>query len=291
MPEPGFISALRSLALHPAARGLADDAAVLEFGGEALVMTHDMMVEGIHWMPGQDPADIAWKLVAVNLSDLAAKGAEPMGVLLGYTLGTGDARFIEGLREALDTFGVPLLGGDTVSPGGPQVHGITALGRATYRPVPSRAGAGPGDTLWLTGPVGAAMMGFESVRDAGADDSTAFRRPLPLLAAGRALAPLVTAMMDVSDGLLLDASRLAQASGVTLSIDAMAVPLSTLVPPARRGEALRWGDDYQLLFTLPAGMKPPISANRIGLAGPGGPAPVLLDGTAPTGTLGYIHGE
>ena len=81
--EASFINALRHLATHPAARGLADDCAVLEIGGETLILTHDMMVEGVHWLPGQDPADVAWKLVAVNLSDLASKGAEPIGVLLG----------------------------------------------------------------------------------------------------------------------------------------------------------------------------------------------------------------
>ena len=90
--EAAFIAAMRSLASDPAARGLADDCAVLEFGGEALVLTHDMMVEGVHTLPGQDPADVAWKLVAVNLSDLAACGARPLGVLLGHMLGEGDER-------------------------------------------------------------------------------------------------------------------------------------------------------------------------------------------------------
>ena len=98
--EASFIAALRSVATHPAARQLADDCAVLDFGSDTLVLTHDMMVEGVHWLPGQDPADIACKLVAVNLSDLAAKGAEPLGVLLGYSLGPDDLRFIEGLRQA-----------------------------------------------------------------------------------------------------------------------------------------------------------------------------------------------
>jgi thiamine-monophosphate kinase len=118
---------------------LADDAAVLGFGGEALVLTHDMMVEGVHWLPTQDMADVAWKLVATNLSDLAAKGAVPAGVLLGYMLGRDDARFLAGLREALDAFDVPLLGGDTVAAPahatGRRAIGLTAIGRATHRPV------------------------------------------------------------------------------------------------------------------------------------------------------------
>ncbi len=87
--EFAFIEALRSLATHPAARGLLDDAAVLEVGDETLVLTHDAMVEGVHWLPAQDMADVAWKLVATNLSDLAAKGAEPIGVMLSHMLGEG----------------------------------------------------------------------------------------------------------------------------------------------------------------------------------------------------------
>ena len=286
--ELAFIEALRALATHPAARGLADDCAVIELGGEALVLTHDTMAEGIHFLAGQDPADVAWKLVATNLSDLAAKGAEPLGVLLGYQFGGDDARFVAGLREALAHYGTPLLGGDTIGASGAQVLGLTAIGRATHRPVPSRAGAAAGDELWLTGPLGAAMLGLEALR-AGTGDSLAYRRPRALLAEGRALAPLVTAMMDVSDGLLLDAARLARASGVTLAIESAAVPIAT--PEARRGAALRWGEDYQLLFTLPAGARPPVAAFRIGLALPAGAAPIMLD-HAPlceANGLGYEH--
>jgi thiamine-monophosphate kinase len=278
---------LRGLATHPAARGLADDAAVLEVGGETLVLTHDTLVEGVHYLPGQDPADVAWKLVATNMSDLAAKGAAPLGVLLGYQLGSDDARFVAGLREALEHYGAPLLGGDTVSANGPQSVGLTALGRATHRPVPSRSGAQVGDGLWITGPVGAAMLGFEALK-AGSGDSAAYRRPVALLAKGQALAPHVSAMMDVSDGLLLDASRMAEASGITLAIDRTAVPIAT--PGARRDEALRWGEDYQLLFTLPAGIEPPIPAHRIGTALPRGVHALLLDGGTPSGNLGYGHG-
>lgn len=245
------------------------------------------MVEGVHFLPEQDRADVAWKLVATNMSDLAAKGAEPIGVLLGYVLGADDARFLQGLGEALAHYGAPLLGGDTVS-GKPQALGLTAFGRATYRPVPSRAGARAGDALYLTGPVGAAMLGLEALK-AGSDDSLAYRRPRALLAEGRALAPLVTAMMDVSDGLLLDASRLAEASGVTLAIDSAAVPLAA--PEERRGNALRWGDDYQLLFTLPPGVKSPVPAYRIGEAVAAAGTPLLLDGKALNDAdgLGYEH--
>jgi thiamine-monophosphate kinase len=287
--ELQFIESMRALAASPAARGLADDAAVLEIGGEALVLTHDTMVEGVHWLAGQDLADVAWKLVAVNLSDLAAKGAEPLGVLLGYMLGPGDARFLAGLEEALTAFGVPLLGGDTVAGGPPRTFGLTAIGRATHGPPPSRAGARPGDRLFVTGPLGAALAGYEALRDESDADSTAYRRPVPLIAEGRALAPLVTSMMDVSDGLLLDAARLARASGVTIAIDTAAVPIA--LPEARRAEALRWGDDYQLLFALPAGAEPPVPAQSIGRVLAPGDAPLLIDGAAPEpgDELGYQH--
>lgn len=284
--ELSLIAALRRLATHPGARGLDDDCAVIEFGGEALVLTHDMMAEGAHFLPEQDPADVAWKLVATNLSDLAAKGAEPVGVLLGYALGGDDARFLEGLGEALAHYATPLLGGDTVR--GPRTLGLTAIGRATHRPVPSRSNAKPGDLVYLTGPVGAAMLGLEALR-AGQGDSLAYRRPRALLAEGRALAPYVTAMMDVSDGLLLDASRIARASGVTIAIDRQAVPIAA--PEARRDDALRWGDDYQLLFTAPPVAELPVMAHRIGEVRNGGNAPILLDRTPLTEAdgLGYEH--
>lgn len=278
---------MRGLAAHPGARGFDDDCAVIEFGGEALVLTHDMMAEGVHFVTWQDPADVAWKLVATNISDLAAKGAEPVGVLLGYQLREQDARFLEGLREALEHYGAPLLGGDTIAGSGPQVLGLTAIGRATHQPVPSRGGARPGDALWITGPVGGAMMGLEALRSE-MGDSLAYRRPQALLSEGQALAPHVTAMMDVSDGLLLDASRLAKASGVTLAIDGHTVPLAA--PEHRRAEALRWGEDYQLLFTLPEGVSPPVQAWRIGEVLEVGNGPLLLDGQPPEGGLGYEHG-
>lgn len=279
---------MRAIATHPAARGLNDDAAVLDVGGETLVLTHDTMVEGVHFLPEQDPADVAWKLVATNMSDLAAKGAQPLAVLLSYQLGRDDAAFLDGLKAALRHYGdAALLGGDTVRAPGPQSVGLTAIGRATHRPVPSRDGAAVGDALWITGPVGAAMLGMEALK-AGTGDSTAYRRPIALLAEGQRLAPVVSAIMDVSDGVLLDASRMATASGVTIAVDRMAVPIAA--PEQRRDEALRWGDDYQLLFTLPAGIIPPCPAFRIGTVVERQDAPVLLDGAPVSGRLGYEHG-
>lgn len=288
MKELAFIEALRALAVHPGARGFHDDAAVLEVGGEVLVLTHDAMVEGVHFLAGQDPADVAWKLVATNISDLAAKGAEPIGVLLGYQLAGDDARFVSGLAEALEYFGAKLLGGDTTGGNGPQSLGLTAIGRATVRPVPSRSGARAGDTIWLTGSVGGAMVGLEALRS-GSGDSTAYRRPQARLTEGLALAGQVTAMMDVSDGLLLDALRMATASAATFAIDSSAVPIA--VPESRRAEALRWGDDYELLFTLPAGTQPAAPATRIGEVREAGENALLLDGKPlPAGDKpGFVH--
>jgi thiamine-monophosphate kinase len=250
-----------------------------------LVLTHDMMAEGTHFRPDADMADVAWKLVATNLSDLAAKGAVPVGVLLGHMLGRDDARFIKGLGEALEAFGVPLLGGDTIAAAGERALGLTAIGRAVHVPVPSRGGAAAGDGVWITGRVGRAMLGFEG----DPAHRAAFDRPLPRLAEGQALAPYVTAMMDVSDGLLLDAFRLAEASGVTIALEGEAIPVAD---PGRREACLRWGDDYELLFTAPPGAALPVPAHRIGTVTPRGPAPLTLDET-PLGdpaTLGYRHG-
>ena len=257
MAEADFIERLRAIATHPAARGLMDDAAVL---GD-LVLTHDMIVEGVHYLATDPPADVAWKLLAVNLSDLAAKGATPEGVLLGYPLGEADwdAAFAEGLAEALAHFGVPLLGGDTVSAprGAPRMIGMTALGRSAH--APDRRGAQAGDDLWLMGAIGEAGAGLAIAQGANgpAELLTAYRRPKPLLAEGRLLAPLAHAMADVSDGLLIDASRIAAASGLAVSIDLDAVPRSAALSAfagddrAARLASVTAGDDYALICSAP----------------------------------------
>lgn len=274
--ESTFIAMMRGMARDPAARGLMDDTAVVQLGNETLILTHDMMAEQVHWLPIADPADVAWKLLSVNLSDLAAKGASPLGVLLGFMLGDSDwdRRFAEGLGRALAHYAVPLLGGDTVSNrGDKRALGLTALGTATYCPVPSRSGAKPGDLLYVTGTLGDALAGFE-LAEAGLQGSAeliaAYHRPLARLAEGQALAPHVSAMMDVSDGLLLDADRLASASKVSLSIDLDKIPLSSAYRQQRGSsldsqlQAASWGDDYQLLFTAPTRTTIPIAATAIG---------------------------
>ncbi len=282
MNEADFIRALRALPLHPGARSLSDDAAVIEIGGETVIVTHDMIAEGVHYLPGADPFDIAWKLVAVNLSDLAAKGAEPIGVLIGASLDDGSARFVEGLRAILVQYGVPLLGGDTIRPQGPPSFGCTAIGRATTRPVPSRGGARPGDRVYLCGTVGAAHRGWRALSEGGAGtpgDIDAYLRPRPLLAEGKLLAPHANAMMDVSDGLLLDASRMAQASGVTLDLASSA---------GADRDALTWGDDYALLLTATA-FDRALPCRPIGHVRDRSDHLVLLDGRPVTGKMGFEH--
>jgi thiamine-monophosphate kinase len=254
---------------------LLDDAAVLDLGGTRLVLTLDTLVEGVHFL-AEDPAEtVAWKLVAANASDLAAKGAKPLAALASYTL-TGDAawdsRFIAGLGEALDHFGIALIGGDTVS-ARERAIGLTLIGEADGL-VPSRSGAHEGDALFVTGVIGDAGLGLAIARGEMAGAASllkAYRTPVPQLAAGAALAPTVSAMMDVSDGLLIDALRLADASGVAAMIDLDAIPLSAEFRDCRGDDrtarlmAATAGDDYQLLF---ASARPlpslPCPATRIG---------------------------
>jgi len=234
------------------------------------------MVDGVHFLPDADPADVAWKLVAVNLSDLAAKGAEPLGVLLGFTLSNSewDMAFAGGLEQTLSHYNIPLLGGDTVSAGGHgRTLGLTALGKANSDNVPSRSGAIAGDALYVTGYLGEALAGLELTKAQRSSPSSliaAHNRPIPLLAEGRVLAPIVNAMMDVSDGLLLDASRMAMASKLAVQIDLAAAPLSQEYISAKgdgrqqRLEAASGGDDYQLLFAASLETELPIKAAKVG---------------------------
>ena len=288
MTEAEFLAALRTLPLHPGARDLRDDCAVIEFGGETLVLNHDVMVEGVHFLADADPADVAWKLVAVNLSDLAAKGAKPLGVLLGYGRTSGDqwdAAFVEGLKQAIDRFAVPLLGGDTVAMGAnaPRTFGLTAIGEAKGHIVPSRSNAKPGHAVYVTGTIGDAWAGLQiasgSLRSSDIDTTAsllkAHTRPTPRLEEGRILSNLVSSMMDISDGLLLDASRIAAASGVQIEIDLAEVPLSkqfqALVgdDTEARIKAATGGDDYQLLLTASPETVLSVPLTCVGICRPG----------------------
>lgn len=300
-----FIEMMREVAVSPEARGLDDDVAILQIGGERLIVTHDMMVEGVHWPDNADASDVAWRLVASNLSDLAAKGARPIGVVLGYMLGSDewDQRFFGGMVEATQLMKVPLLGGDTVSNGkksGPRSLGMTALGLATHSPVPSRSGAQAGQGLFVTGTLGDALAGFELDRsgDKGPPDLlAAYWWPKPQIEFGQKLVPLVSAMMDVSDGLLLDAKRMAEASGLALEIDISSIPLSTDYISQRtdnldsRIQAASWGDDYQLLFAAPTNITLPVPATKVGYFHEGSGL-TLTDAGTPIplpASLGYQH--
>ncbi|MFM9828008.1 MAG: thiamine-phosphate kinase [Sphingomonas sp.] len=302
MNEAQFIAALRTLPLHNGAHGLMDDAARLGL----LVLTTDTLVEGVHFLSDDPAADVAWKLVATTLSDLAAKGATPLGVLLNYPLSddSWDGGFLAGFSEALLAIGGKLLGGDTVAlpAGAPRVLSLTAVGEALD--MPWRTGARSGDALYVTGTIGDAGPGLACARrgaPANAGEAAlieAYRRPVPLLAEGRALAPHVHAMMDVSDGLLLDAARMAQASGLSVTIDLASLPLSAAFRAyagddrAARIAAATAGDDYQLLFAMPHGVPVPVTAHRVGSFGPGSGI-ALLDGAAFVplpASLGFQHG-
>ncbi|MHA6719655.1 thiamine-phosphate kinase [Sphingomonas sp. RS6] len=299
MNEAAFLAGLRRLPLHLGARGLRDDTAVL---GD-LVVTHDVLVEGVHYLPDDPAGDVAWKLLAVNLSDLAAKGAVPEGVLLGYPLAgdsAWDAAFLAGLGAALTAFACPLIGGDTVTApdGAPRTLSLTALGRSAC--APARSGAQPGDLLYVTGNIGDGGAGL-AVAQSGEGPAALlahYRRPMPRLAEGQALAPVVHAMMDVSDGLLIDAVRMADASGLMVTIDLAAIPLS---PDYRRfrGEtrdarlaAVTAGDDYELLFAAAPDLAPPVAATCVGRFGPGTGVTLHHAGTPLPlpGRLGFEHG-
>lgn len=295
MTEAEFIDALREMPLHPGAFGLRNDVALI---GD-LVLTHDVIVEGAHFLTDDPPESVGWKLAAVNLSDLAAAGASPEGVLLGYPLGTSDwdRRFLDGLGEALRAFDCPLIGGDTVRASGPRVLGLTAVGRSAR--VAGRRGARPGDALWVTGTIGDAGAGLAMAREGEGDARLIdrYRRPVPRIEEGRVLAPIASSMMDVSDGLLIDASRIAAASGVEIAIALDAVPLSPerIVwggdARAARLQAATAGDDYELLFTLSAGATPPVAATRIGAVRNGCGLTLTHDGIdiALPASLGFSH--
>jgi len=304
--ETDFIARLRAIASDPAARGLADDAALLDIAGPRLVLTQDMLVEGVHFRSDDPPEDVAWKLLAVNLSDLAAKGARPLACLMGYSL-TADAdwnaRFADGLGVALAEHAVALIGGDTVAPpaGTARTLTLTAIGLPGGAAVPARDGARAGDRLHVTGTIGDGWAGLTLLDrgdEAPAALIAAYRRPRPRLAEGLALAPLVGAMMDVSDGLLIDAARIGAASGVGIAIDLDQVPLSPDFAatfgedPAARVAAASGGDDYELLFAAAPDTPLPVPSTPVGRCIAGQGLTLLWHG-APVPLphrLGWLHG-
>ncbi|MFC5740149.1 thiamine-phosphate kinase [Dyella tabacisoli] len=248
--------------------GIGDDAAVLAVPpGQELAVAIDTLVEGVHFPPGTAPADIGWKALAVNLSDLAAMGASPAWALLALTLPSPDPVFIEGFAEGFAQLAQPyrlaLIGGDTTR--GPMtismaVHGFVAPGKALLR-----AGACVGDAVLVTGTLGDAAAGLQLLQRGGPVDESDARyrflaerlnRPTPRLASGMALRERATSCIDVSDGLLADLGHICAASDVAAEIESVLLPrspalLSLFDETTARDFALSGGDDYELCFTVP----------------------------------------
>jgi thiamine-monophosphate kinase len=313
----------RPLATAPGALGLIDDAATLNVGGDDLVVTTDAIVEGVHFLPDDPPDTIARKALRVNLSDLAAKGADPAGFVLTLALrDAGDdwlARFAGALGEDARLFSCPLLGGDTVSTPGPLMISVTAFGRVPSGRMVRRDGARTGDLLAITGTVGDAALGLDILRNGGvagivADDAAGrdaligrYRVPQPRHALAAAVRDHATAAMDVSDGLAGDLAKLCSASGVSAQVEIVSVPLSPVAIKAlAQGAAdletvLAGGDDYEILCTVPenrwdsfieAARAAGVPVTAIGHIVAGSQAPDFVDGAGHPVTLkrlSYSH--
>lgn len=247
--------------------GVGDDGAVLRpRAGRELVTVIDTLVSGTHFPADMNPRDIGYRLVAVNLSDIAAMGAQPRWMTLALTLVEADPVWLEefaaGLYEAADEWGVMLVGGDTTKGeqlvASVQMSGDLAPGTALYR-----RGAKPGDTVYVTGTLGdaAAALGSLPEGPGGRYLARRFARPAARVRAGRALAGIAHAAIDVSDGLVADLSKILEASRVGAEIDVQCLPLSReLLDAVGRERALQYamggGDDYELCFTVPESQLP-----------------------------------
>jgi len=263
----------KPIATDPGAFGLDDDAAILTARGEDIVVTTDAIVEGVHFLPDDPPDTVARKALRVNLSDLAAKGAQPAGFVLTLALRAADdgwlTSFARGLGSDAGLYGCPLLGGDTVSTPGPLMISITAFGRVPLGRMVHRSGAKPGDRVVVTGTIGDATLGLDVLKNGAsaaalAEDAGAkavlvgrYRVPQPRNALANAVRDHASAAMDVSDGLAGDLAKLCAASGVSAVIDAPSIPLSvTVAALLERGivgiEAIvSGGDDYEILCAIP----------------------------------------
>ena len=258
---------------YPLAFGLKDDAALIRpRAGRDLVVTKDVLVAGVHFLR-DDPADlVARKALRVNLSDLAAKGAKPLGYLLGAVLPEKldpkwIKRFAKGLGEDQAEFAISLIGGDTVSTPGPLTLSITAFGDVPKGSRMLRSGAREGDDIYVTGAIGDAALGLAILKGEVSCPKKAtrgflvdrYRLPQPRLAVGPGLLKLATACLDVSDGLIADLGHICENSGLGAQITADDVPLSEPArvvleqDPAFLNRLLTGGDDYELLFTAPRG--------------------------------------
>ncbi|HEY5239206.1 MAG TPA: thiamine-phosphate kinase [Rhizomicrobium sp.] len=252
------------LAKARGAFGLKDDAALIAPPAEhELVITTDALVEGVHFRGNDPPASIAKKALRVNLSDLAAKGADAAGYLLALSLPRSIdmnwlRAFANGLREDQKAFGVSIYGGDTTSTPGPLTIAITAFGFVPTGAMIRRADAKPGDLVFVSGTIGDAGGGLDVLRNGSKDNdylADRYREPQPRLKLGRALRGLANAAIDISDGLLADLEHIAETSKLRIEIEASRIPLS---PQLRAWwgkdcavRAATSGDDYEIAFTAP----------------------------------------
>jgi len=256
----------------PAALGLRDDAALLQPAvGTELVLTVDAIVEGVHFLPDDPPGAIARKLIRVNLSDLAAKGATPKGYLL-VTAWRSDTSlewmraFAAGLAQDQAEFDIALWGGDTVSTPGPLTFSLTAIGEVPQGSMLRRAGAKQGDQIFVTGTLGDGALGLVAAKgelpgltaELRAQLIDRYRLPQPRVALGPKLRGVATASLDVSDGLLADLGHLCRQSATGARVKIESLPLSEATSAALRAEPglreliLAGGDDYEILFAAPA---------------------------------------
>ncbi|WP_024506754.1 thiamine-phosphate kinase [Bradyrhizobium sp. ARR65] len=298
----------KPLAIDPGAFGLVDDAAILKTSGEDIVVKTDAIVEGVHFLPDDPPETVARKALRVNLSDLAAKGADPAGFVLTLALRRAEdawlAPFARALGEDAAQFRCPLLGGDTVSTPGPMMISIAALGRVPAGKMVPRSGAKAGDRVIVSGTIGDASLGLDILKEGAAAAALAgdaaaremliarYRIPQPRNALALALREHASAAMDVSDGLAGDFSKLCAASGVSARIDLPCIPLSAATAGLlERGIAsmaalISAGDDYEIVCTVPearcadfaeAARQAGVAVTSIGTILAGSEAPRFLD--------------
>ena len=264
--------------------GNGDDCAILALApGQQLAVSTDTLVEGRHFLSTVDPARLGHKALAVNLSDLAACGARPLAFTLALTLPRVDEAWLSGFARGLlalaDAHDCELVGGDTTA--GPLAIGITVMGEVPAGQALLRAGARPGDDLWVSGAPGEARLALEAFRgtlqpplSAEAFEATRARMecPSPRVALGLALRGLASAAIDVSDGLLGDLGHVLRASRLGARIDASALPVSPWLrgrsEPERLGCVLAGGDDYELVFAAPAERRAEVQALGEALALP-----------------------
>lgn len=276
---------LRPLTLGaPGALDLLDDAAVIRpREGHDLVVTKDAMVAGVHFLPDDPLGAVARKLLAVNLSDLAAKGAEPIGYFLSVawpkdTPWPAKVLFSEGLAQAGRDWRLPLLGGDTVSTPGPLTLTATLMGEVPAGGMILRRTARPGDLLMVSGPIGDGWLGLQAARGLIADPdgalSARYRTPTPRLDLIGTLRQFARASADVSDGLLADAGRIAIASGLAVDVALDQMPLSAEAAAwlseqpdevAARLSLATGGDDYQIVCAVDPAERPALQAAEAGL--------------------------